>query len=273
MGSIRGDGSDILMVNGHQVRYQGIGSIRPDITTAQAVQSTANDGYQKYFLESPDHQNRIVVWGDKLDFSFEHRESVPQVTVDGQPYVMAAHDDEATSVMTGFIRGVGHGIASAADATLGSAKGIIGSIAAVGAVGLAGGTTLALVRGVGADAIAGTATGLAVPALEVVGSAILLGTVVAGVAGGIKGAIDASERHADSAALADVIIPGAGPVPDPNPSVPGQLVVNPGQSGTPSNPTPTPSPSGNLMHYPFHPGNAVASKLMAALAQVQAGKR
>lgn len=266
MGSLAINGSDVLMVNGRQVRYQGIANLRKDVTTAQAVQATAGDGYQKYFLESPDRQHRIVVWADHLDLSFESSPTVPQVTIDGKPYVMVAHDDEDTGVVSGFVRGAQHGIESAADATLQAAKGIIGNIGAVGALGVAGGTTLMLMRGLSAEAIAGTAVGLAVPALEVAGSAILIGTVLAGLAGGLKGAMDAASSHPNTEPLADVTEPGPVDTPNPNPTTPGQLIVNPDPN--PQQPN-VPAAGG----YQFHRRNVSSERLGEAILALRAMHR
>ncbi len=222
MGRIAGDGSDIVMINGRQIRYQGIGNIKKDVSTAAAVEKTAADGYKKYFLESPDHKNRVVVYGDRLDFSFLAKQTVPIVMVNGQPYKLVAQDEQDSSWFEGFMTGAKQGIGQAGAATVEAAKQVISQIGVAGTLAVAGGTTFALIKGIEARVITGTAAALAIPALKIVGAIVALGIVVAGVAGGIKGAAEAGARKHDTKAIAGIVDPTLeGDNPDPGGSVPG----------------------------------------------------
>ena len=205
MSRIAGDGSDILMVNGRQIAYQGIGRIRKDINVSQAVAATATDGYKKYFLESMDHKERIVVYGDRLDFGFESRDRVPQVVLNGEKYLMAAFDNQPTGIVEGFLTGAKTGLSGAAGATVDASKTIIGQVGVGTAVALTAGTGYALVRGVGTEVVTKGVGSMGVLALKIIGAVVAVGAVVAGVAGGIRGASDAANRKHDLKQIAAIL--------------------------------------------------------------------
>ncbi|MBM3268286.1 MAG: hypothetical protein FJZ01_11615 [Candidatus Sericytochromatia bacterium] len=252
MGRIAGDGSDIVMVNGRQIRYQGIGHIRKDVSTAQAVERTAADGYKKYFLESTENKDRVVVYGDRLDFSFLARQTVPIVMVNGQPYKLVAQDEQDSSWLEGFLTGAKQGISQAGAATVEAAKQVISQIGVAGTLAVAGGTAFVLIKGVEAKAITGAIGALAIPALKIVGAIIALGIVVAGVAGGIKGAAEMGAKKHDTKAIAGIIDPaGEGNNTDPGGQVPGTAPETP----TPAEPPASPPPAApGLPGIPSGPG-------------------
>ncbi|MEB3300216.1 MAG: hypothetical protein VKO21_12140 [Candidatus Sericytochromatia bacterium] len=227
MGRIAGDGSDILLVNGKQIAYQGIGRLRKDINVSQAVAATATDGYKKYFLESPDRKERIVVYGDRLDFSFEKRDRVPQVIVNGEPYLMAAFDNQPTSIAEGFVSGTKSGLSSAAGATVDASRTIIGQVGVATAVTLTAGTGYALYKGVATATVSQAVTSMGAPALKIIGTVVAIGAAVAGVAGGIKGASDVANRRHDLKQLASILESAQGSAA---PDVP---QMGPGQPGSP----------------------------------------
>lgn len=234
MGRIAGDGSDILMVNGRQIAYQGIGRIRRDINVSQAVAATATDGYKKYFLESMDRKERIVVYGDRLDFSFEKRDRVPQVIVNGETYLMAAFDNQPTSLAEGFMAGAKAGLSGAAGATVDASKTIIGQVGVGTAVTLTAGTGYALYKGVSTAAVGQSVTRMGAPALKIIGTVVAIGAVVAGVAGGIKGASDAANRRHDLKQIASILESAQGSaVPDVPQQGPGTPINDPRQEDPP----------------------------------------
>jgi hypothetical protein len=290
MGRIAGDGSDIVMMNGRQVRYQGIGHIKKDVTTAAAVEKTANDGYKKYFLESADHKDRLVIYGDQMDFSFLSKQMVPTVVVNGQSYTMVAHDNQDSSWFEGFINGAKGGIAQAGAATVDAAKQVISQIGVAGTLAVAGGAAFVLWKGVEAKAITGAIGALAIPALKIIGAVVAIGIVVAGIAGGIKGAAEVGAKKHDTKAIASIIDPAQ----DGNNPEPGSAAAHPPASTAPAAPaepppaapavpvpptgTPAeqPASSGSEKKYhilPIDPGmtpNATARRLGQALKDIEA---
>lgn len=287
MGRIAGDGSDLVMINGRQVRYQGIGHIRKDVTTAQAVEKTSNDGYKKYFLESADKKERLVVYGDRLDFSFKNKQTVPVVVVNGKPYNLAAHDDQDSSWIEGFVNGAKNGVAQAGGATIEAAKQVISQIGVAGAMAVVGGTGFVLWRGVEAKAITGTFNALAVPALKIIGTIVALGTVVSGLAGGIKGAAEVGAKKHDTKNLASIIDTSLeGDNPDPGTQAASsappaeQPVSEPVQVPPPASPivtkpgaqpsAPGPGNTHTIMPILGEPGsNSAARRIGAALQELE----
>jgi len=292
MGRIAGDGSDIVMMNGRQVRYQGIGRIKKDVTTASAVEKTATDGYKKYFLESADRKDRLVIYGDQMDFSFLSKQMVPTVIVNGLSYTMVAHDNQDSSWMEGFINGAKGGIAQAGAATVDAAKQVISQIGVAGTLAVAGGAAFVLWKGVEATAITGAIGALAIPALKIIGAIVAIGIVVAGIAGGIKGAAEVGAKKHDTKAIASIIDtaqsgdntePGsAAPQPPAStaPAIPAEPpAATPGDPVPPSGtPAEKPAPSTGEKKYrilPIDPGtppNATARRLGQALRDIEARK-
>ena len=282
MGRIAGDGSDLVMINGRQIRYQGIGHIKKDVSTAQAVEKTATDGYKKYFLESADKKERLVVYGDRLDFSFKSKQTVPIVMVNGKAFNLAAHDDQDSSWVEGFFNGGKQGIAQAGGATVEAAKQVISQVGVAGSLAVFGGTGLVLWKGVDAKAITGTIGALAVPAMKIIGVIVALGTVIAGLAGGLKGAAEVGARKQDTKNIAGII---DGSLDGENPDPGGQASVPATQEPTaPPVQTPAPAPvvvppaqapatpgSGyNIQPVLDGRGNSAARRIGAALKELEA---
>lgn len=284
MGRIAGDGSDLVMINGRQVRYQGIGHIRKDVSTAQAVERTSNDGYKKYFLESADRKERLVIYGDRLDFSFKSKQTVPVVIVNGKSYNLAAHDNQDSNWIEGFINGAKGGIAQAGGATVEASKQVISQIGVAGTMAVVGGTGLVLWKGLEARAITGAFGALAIPALKIIGTIVALGTVVAGIAGGIKGAAEVGAKKHDTKNIASIIDTSIeGDNPDPGtmaagvpateqPTAPANQppAAPPVVGQPPAPPAGSPGNTHSIMPILDGPRNSAARRIGAALKELEA---
>ncbi|MBI6545444.1 MAG: hypothetical protein HY692_01535 [Cyanobacteria bacterium NC_groundwater_1444_Ag_S-0.65um_54_12] len=202
---MRGDGSDVVLVNGRPVAYQGIGHIRRDLTTAAAVQATTNDGYKEYFLESRDHRERLVVYGDRLDFDFQKRQAVPKVLLNGKSFILAAHDDEPVIVREGFLDGAKNGVSTAGGAVIEAAKQAISQMGVAGALVIGIGGSALIMKRVSPAELGETLKILGKPTLKLIALVTGICTAAAGLAGGLRGAADISLKRHDTKAIASVI--------------------------------------------------------------------
>lgn len=202
---ITGNGSDIIRINGRAVQYQGIAHLKTNMPTQMAAQQLKNDGLEEYFINVRDDKgrtHRILVYGDRLDFSFERSNTVPQVTVNGRPATLVCYDDEPTTFWQGAIAGFSKGWTEALDAISNSSKALITNIAVAGAAAIAGGTALTMfgsTLGLG-DTLTATAGGITSSVLWL-GAGAALAVAIAIM---LKGGFEAMGNKPNMAAIAAV---------------------------------------------------------------------
>lgn len=115
-------GNDVVTINGGRLAQQGIGYLATGVTPAQAGEKTKANGMDEIILavENESGQSELVmVYADKLDFSFRDQNSVPQITVNGKRATMLHFEDEANTGMERALRGAKQGFSDAFD-TMGS---------------------------------------------------------------------------------------------------------------------------------------------------------
>lgn len=165
---IQGNGRDVISINGRQVAYQGIGHVRKEMATETAVEKTKGNGLDEYYLNVEDEKGqtqRVIVYGDHLDFSFRSKKTEPTVMVNGKAAKLVAFEDEQTTFWQGMIQGAKRGIIDAFESLGDLGKRIMGGVAAAGALTLAGGTALmvmsklGMVGGAGFSAVIGSLAG------------------------------------------------------------------------------------------------------------------
>lgn len=207
---IIGNGRDVVRINGRIENYQGIGHIRRDVSTDVAVAKIKNDGLDEYFINVRDDQGktqRVVVYGDQLDFSWRKAGKMPTVTINGREATLVAFDKEQTSFGRGAIEGIKSSLGDAFQSLSDLAKTTLGKVVEGGAATIVGGTALLAfakplgLLGTGLGATLGTiATPIAWGAL-VVGGLALLAIIVSGA---FKGASAAMVNHPKLEAITEI---------------------------------------------------------------------
>jgi|GEM_PF-1490400 hypothetical protein len=211
-----GNGRDVITVNGHRVQYQGIGHLRPDMPTDAAVEKTKHSGLDEYFINVKDEQGRtqrILVYGDHLDFSFRNSHSEPEVTVNGKQGKLVAFESEPNDFFRGVIEGAKSSLGDAFDALGTVAKGIIGSSSSTTALTVAGVTGVSVFGGVallsGTGMIhAGILTTLMAAAQPITYAALGVAAVamlIVAISGAIKGGSNAMLNHPKMETIAAVM--------------------------------------------------------------------
>ncbi|MDB5099812.1 MAG: hypothetical protein JWM80_4233, partial [Cyanobacteria bacterium RYN_339] len=136
-------GNDVITINGRRMNVQGMAHLRDNVTPEDAATKTKGNGMDEMiigFRNKDGKAERVLVWGDHLDFKFRDRESQPEVRINGERGVMVHFDDEQNSFVEGAVNGVMTGIRNAFDAVETLAKNSIQGVALAGAASLVGGT-------------------------------------------------------------------------------------------------------------------------------------
>lgn len=197
-----------IAVNGVELRYQGASPVKPSVTTEQVAAKTLENGLDEILLAMPDGEGgakRVLLHGDKLDFSYRKRNTPPQVTVDGHAAQIIHFDDEERSFLEGAKAGFFKGYQDAFEALGNASKRILSTVAIGGGAMVVGGTTYAVVRHGGAQVLLAAIRAVAPPVLKG-GMLIAAGaTVVIGLAGAISGGFKAVGRKPRPDSLAGVI--------------------------------------------------------------------
>lgn len=267
---INGNGRDLITINGRQQAYQGMAHVRKEMVTETAVEKTKGNGLDEYYVNVEDEKGqtqRIVVYGDHLDFAFRGQKTTPEIMINGKAAKLVAYDDEQTTFFQGMVQGAKRGLLDAFEHFGDMGKRIIGGVAAAGGLALAGGTlfTLAAKGGLlGAGWAAGGGLTGVIGALAgpiTWGSISVAGTAlgIIALAGAFKGgaaAIANRPRMETMAAVTQEAIqfnpqrPGAATQP-----VPQQPIVQPvPQQPVPQQPRPEP-PSADSLAAPVPPAD------------------
>lgn len=214
----------VILVNNKKVSYQGVGHLREDVATTDAATKTKGNGLDEYIISDKNAENkaeRVLVYGDKLDFSFQKQNSVPQVTVDGRPATMVYSHHEVHGFFDGFGNGLVDGFKKAFDSASGVGERLLSGIAIAGGTAFVGGSVVTIAtHGVGLDSVmmAVTKLGPMVATGTGLAAAAGLGFIVLGTA--FKEAFEALQNKPDTAAIAgltDEANPNAASLPKPTP--------------------------------------------------------
>lgn len=197
--AIRANGSAILTLNGKRVFYKGLGSLKKDIDLNEILKAAQDtpDRWKKYFLESEDHAVRLVIYGDKLNFSFLKQEDVPRFNIDGQSFLLMGYDRQPSTAWEGFITGATTGIQKAAEATTEVGRALIANAGWAGASLATFGIGLFAIGKLTGSSLSQVLPRIGLPALATMGSAVGVGTVIYGVAGGFMRAAEVANRPHD----------------------------------------------------------------------------
>lgn len=198
---ISGNGQDVIRINGKNVHYQGIAHVRRDMPLHTAVGTTKENGLDEYYVNVQDDQGktqRIVVYGDRLDFAFRGTRREPMVEINGRQGKLVAYENERTSFVEGIIEGAKASLGEAFATVSQLAKTTLGNVVGAGALTMAGGATLLAIakplglitKGFGA-VLATMAQPITLTALAVAGGSILL----IALAGAIRGGSAAMTNH------------------------------------------------------------------------------
>ncbi|HEY9855903.1 MAG TPA: hypothetical protein V6D05_09220 [Stenomitos sp.] len=207
---ISGNGNDVIRINGKNVQYQGIGHVRKDMALNAAVAATKDNGLDEYYINVQDDQGktqRIVVYGDRLDFAFRNTKKEPIVEINGRQGKLVAFENERTTFVEGVVEGAKASLGDAFATLSQLAKTTMGNIVGAGALTMAGGATLLALakplgfvsKGFGA-VLAGMAQPITLGALGVAALSILL----IALSGAIRGGSAALTNHARMETIAGV---------------------------------------------------------------------
>lgn len=207
---ISGNGNDVIRINGKNVQYQGIAHVRKDMPLHTAVSTTKENGLDEYYVNVQDDQGktqRIVVYGDRLDFAFRGTRKEPMIEVNGKQGKLVAFENERTSFVEGVVEGAKAALGDAFATVSQLAKTTLGNIVGAGALTMAGGATLLalakplglVTKGFGA-VLAGMAQPITLGALSIAGISILL----IAIAGAIRGGSAALTNHARMETIATI---------------------------------------------------------------------
>jgi hypothetical protein len=182
-------GNDVITINGRRINVQGAAHLRDDVSPADAAAKTKGNGMDEMIigLKGKDGKSeRVLIWGDHLDFRFREREAQPEIKINGQRGVLIHYDDEQNTFVEGAVNGVVTGIRNAFDAVETLAKNSIQGVALAGAASLVGGTIwVAATKGAALEIIKtaimtlgpGIATTAGMLSLSAVGLVVLAGAV------------------------------------------------------------------------------------------------
>lgn len=205
-----------VAVNGVQLRYQGVSPVKRELSSEEVAAKTLDNGLDEILLAMPDGEGkakRVLLHGDKLDFSYRKRNVPPQVTVDGHAAQIIHYNDEERGFFEGAKSGFFKGYQEAFETLSNASKRILGTVAISGGAMMVGGTTYAIVRTGGAQAVLAAIKAVAPPVLRG-GLVIAAGaTVMIGLAGAISGGFKAAGRKPKPESLTAVIDEAGDPRP------------------------------------------------------------
>jgi hypothetical protein len=242
MPAISSNDVNVITINGKRLNAQGVARLKESVSSEDAATKLKGAGFDEMIFSTtgPDGKpERLVAWGDTLDFSFRNKRSIPNVTVDGNPASMIAFSNEPVTLWRGTLRGVVDGIKNAFDAIEGMAKNSIAGVAVASGAAMLGSTVWVVAsRGAALDLIK-TAVLTFGPGLASAVGALSFGAIgLVIIAGAVKGGMTALNGQPKMEAIAGVI-------DDRPPALPGAAAATPATPATPAEPlkleAPTPS--------------------------------
>lgn len=183
-------GNDVLTINGSRIPKQGMARLKPTVTSEEAGAKTKNNGKDEMILafEGPDGKTeRVLVYGDQLDFSFRRNNTEPDIQLNGRPGMIVHYEDEANGFWERTVRGLGDGFKDAASTLTDLARKSVNTAVYGGAASLLGGTIwVAATKGAAAIVIKDAAVILGPKLLMGIGGAAAVSAGIIIVASIIK---------------------------------------------------------------------------------------
>ncbi len=143
-------GYDSVSINGRSLAYQGLARLKSGTDAPTAAEKTKENGFDEMLVSvvTPNGESeRLMIYANRLDFSFKKRNVVPDLRINGQPAVLLHYEDEANGFWERAVRGVGLGFKEAFEAVATMARRSVEGIVITGTVAMAGGTALIAMRG------------------------------------------------------------------------------------------------------------------------------
>lgn len=187
-------GNDVLTINGVRIAKQGAAHLKEGMSPAEAAEKTKANGKDEIILtfEGDDGKpERLIVWGDQLDFRFRKQNVEPDVRLNGQQGMIVHFEDEPNGMGERMVRGIGNGFREAMESLQAMAKKSVEGVAYAGAASFLGGT-IWVVASKGAalsimkDAaiVLGPKIAMGVGATALIGAGIILVTAIIKAAAG-----------------------------------------------------------------------------------------
>ncbi len=187
-------GNDVLTINGVRIAKQGAAHLKEDTTPAAAAEKTKANGMDEMILafEGPDGKpERLIIWGDQLDFRFRKQNVEPDIRLNGEQGMMVHFEDEPNGIGERMVRGIGTGFKEAMESLANMAKKSVEGVAYAGAASFLGGTIwvvaskgAALEVMKSAAVVLGPKIAIGVGATALVGAGIILITAIVKAAAG-----------------------------------------------------------------------------------------
>lgn len=187
-------GNDVLTINGVRIAKQGAAHLKEGMAPAEAAEKTKANGMDEMILtfEGADGKpERLIVWGDQLDFRFRNQRVEPDVRLNGEQGMIVHFEDEPNGMGERMVRGIGNGFREAMESLQNMAKKSVEGVAYAGAASFLGGT-IWVVASKGAalsilkDAaiVLGPKIAMGVGATALIGAGIILVTAIIKAAAG-----------------------------------------------------------------------------------------
>ena len=100
-------GNDVLTINGVRIAKQGVAHLKPGVTSEQAAEKTKANGMDEMIIAfmGPDGKpEKLIVYGDNLDFSWRNSPNEPDVRLNGEPGMLVHFEDEPNGFGARFQR-------------------------------------------------------------------------------------------------------------------------------------------------------------------------
>src|SRR3989338_3232193 len=102
-------GNDVLTINGVRIAKQGAAHLKEGVSPADAAEKTKSNGMDEMILafEGPDGKpERLIIWGDQLDFTFRNQRVEPEIRLNGEVGMLVHFEDEKNGFMERTVRGI-----------------------------------------------------------------------------------------------------------------------------------------------------------------------
>lgn len=136
-------GNDVLTINGVRIAKQGAAHLKEGMGPAEAAEKTKANGMDEMILafEGADGKpERLIIWGDQLDFRFRKQNVEPDIRLNGEQGMLVHFEDEPNGLGERLVRGISTGFKEAMESLANLAKKSVEGVAYAGAASFLGGT-------------------------------------------------------------------------------------------------------------------------------------
>lgn len=109
----------VLTIDGRRITYQGIARMRANMNVEDAAKATAGNGQDEMIVTvrgADGRAQRVVVWGDQLDFAYRKNAQRPVVMLDGRAAMIVHAEDEQVGLTERIGGGLTSGLRNGLDA-------------------------------------------------------------------------------------------------------------------------------------------------------------